>query len=286
MSTVELESPAALEAAEGDEFEHAFAEFAAAQDGEAEAVVDAPDQEDPAHDPAQAEPPEREASEPAPPTIEALTAELEQARQAASDFEHRFRSEVGRQAAYQRQISELKAQIQSTPNPTSAQQRTLSERMTKIADDFPELAQAFQEELEEAIGAVRQELDQNLQPIRQREQEAYLQMEERRVAEAYPDFQNVVRSTEFQAWFSEQPEAVRSLAASPLAQDAIAVLDYYTGGQRFRQEPNAQVQQVQSRRQAAMERNTSVRTSAPAPVADAPDDFESAFNYYAKRLGK
>lgn len=280
MSTEELESQAAPEAASGDEFETAFAEFANTEAPAEESVEDeTPEPEAPADEsePGQADPS---------PSVEELMAELERTRKSAQDFEHRFKSEVGRQAAYQRQINELKTQLQASPNPTKAEQRRLSERMEKIAEDFPELAQAFQEELEEAIGTVRKEVDSHLQPIRQREQEAHYQLEEQRVAEAYPDFQDIVRSTEFQSWFSEQPEAVRNLATSPLAQDALAVLDYYTGGTRFRQEPNAQVQQVQARRQAAMQRNTSVRSTAPAPVTDAPDDFESAFNYYAKRLGK
>ena len=283
MSTEELEVQAAPEAA-ADEFEQAFAEFAGgSSDTEAPQTEEAPEQEAPATEP---EGSEADPAGMAPePTVDDLKRQLEETRRAAQDFEHRFKSEVGRQTAYQRQIHELKQQLQSPPQ-TQAQQRRLSERMTKIAEEFPELAQAFQEELSEAIGQVRQEVDQHLQPIRQKEQESYYQLEEGRVREAYPDFNGVVRSTEFQTWFAQQPEAVRSLAASPLAQDAIAVLDYYTGGKRFQKEPNAKVQQVQARRQEALQRHTSVRNTAPAPVTDAPDDFESAFNFYAKRLGK
>lgn len=285
MSTEELDVQAAQGAAE-DEFEQAFKEFASA-DREQDDTPDtdgAPEQDAPATESEGGEvgaaPAQKELS------AEELKQQLEEARKAAQDFEHRFKSEVGRQSAYQRQIQELKAQLSNNPPQTQAQQRRLSERMAKIAEDFPELAQAFQEELSEAIGQVRQEVDQHLQPIRQKEQESYYRLEEDRVREAYPDFQDVVRSTEFQTWFQQQPEAVRSLAASPMAQDAIAVLDYYTGGTRFKQEPNPQVRSVQAKRQAAMERHTSVRNTAPAPVTDAPDDFESAFNYYAKRLGK
>lgn len=286
MSTAELEQSAADPAAESDEFDQAFKEFAGQDDDAPEGAAqdDAPEPEAPADAPE----PKREANQP---TVESLMAELEATRKAAQDFEHRFKSEVGRQTAYQRQIQELKAQLQSLPQQaaTQAQQKRLSDRMAKIAEDFPELAEVLQEELNSVVSSVRQELDQNLQPIRQREQETYYQMEEQRVAQTYPDFAEVVRSTDFQRWFSEQPEAVRQLASSPYAQDAIAVLDYYTGGARFKQqqaEPNPAVNQVQARRQAAMERNVSVKNSAPAPVSDAPDDFESAFNFYARRLGK
>lgn len=286
MSTEELEQSAAPEAAES-EFDQAFKEFAVQSDApEASETPIEPEREAPADDYV-----ETPAPEAAQPTVEELMAELEETRKAASDFEHRFKSEVGRQTAYQRQIQELKTQLQTLPQQatTQAQQKKLSDRMARIAEDFPELAEVLQEELNEAITGVRQEMDQSLQPIRQREQEAYYQMEEQRVAQTYPDFSEVVRSTDFQRWFSEQPEAVRSLASSPYAQDAIAVLDYYTGGQRFAEQAaaaNPQVNQVQVRRQAAMERNVSVRNSAPPPVTDAQDDYYSAFDYYAKRVGK
>lgn len=283
MSTEELTQPAADEAADA-EFEQAFNEFSHADTDVAE-LPDTDDSDNPPEpDTAPAETPQ--------PTVEQLMAELEQTRTLAQDFEHRFKSEVGRQAAYQRQVQELKTQLQALPQQasTATQQKKLSNRMAKIAEDFPELAEVLQEELSEAISTVRQELDQNLQPIRQREQEAYYAREEQRVAEAYPNFADVVRSTQFHRWFAEQPEAVRSLAASPYAQDAIAVMDYFTGGARFKQPqavaPNPQVGEVQARRQAAMQRNVSVKNSAPAPVTDAPDDYESAFNFYAKRLGK
>lgn len=284
MSTEELDVQAAQGAAE-DEFEQAFKEFSGSA-AKADDTLDdeTPEQIAPAAD-SEAGGGEQNTPTHAEPTVEELKRQLEETRKAAQDFEHRFKSEVGRQTAYQRQIQELKQQIQNPPQ-TQAQQRRLSERMAKIAEDFPELAQAFQEELSEAIGQVRQEVDQHLQPIRQKEQESYYRLEEDRVREAYPDFNDVVRSTDFQTWFSQQPEAVRSLAASPMAQDAIAVLDYYTGGKRFQQEPNAKVQQVQARRQDALQRHTSVRNTAPAPVTDAPDDFESAFKFYARRLGK
>lgn len=290
MSTAEHENPAADQAAE-DEFDQAFNEFAGGSSAEDLTQDNEPDT-DPAPQAADESDGDSDSggdsgnADPAPASLDDLKRQLEEARNAARDFEHRFKSEVGRQTAYQRQIQELRQQLQNPPA-QAGQQRELSARMKAIADDFPELATAFQEELQDAVGRVRSEVDQHLQPIRQREQEAYLRSEESRVREAYPDFTDTVRSTEFQTWFSQQPEAVRSLAGSPLAQDALAVLDYYTGGQRFQQQAGSSpVKDVQARRQSALQKHTSVRSSAPAPVTDAPDDFESAFNYYAKRLGK
>ena len=278
MSVEQSQESAALEAAdEGTEFEQAFAEFSS---GEQEEVTEQETPEETQEPESEAQPVAEESD------YERLKRELEETRKAAQDYEHRFKSEVGRQTAYQRQIQDLKAQIQAAPNQTQAQRKQLSSRMTELMGDYPEIAEAVSDEISEAIRATRDEISSQLRPFHEREKQAAYQTQEAAVKAAYPDFEQIAGSTEFANWFANQPQSVRSLAGSRDPQEAIAVLDYFTGGARFKTtEPqgNSQVQQIKEQRQATLQRNQSVRNTAPPPVGDSADDFESAFQYFANK---
>lgn len=274
----ELQQESAASAADEGEFEQAFAEFASGAE-EPEQEPEQVAQPEQSESPAEQGEPEGEESE-----LDKIRRELEETRRAAQDYEHRFRSEVGRQSAYQRQIQELKTQIQAAPKQTQAQQRQLSERMSGLMNDFPEIAEAVSEEISAAIKSTKEEIAAQLRPMHEREQQAIYESQEAAVKAAYPDFEEIASSTEFATWFAQQPESVRALAGSRVAQDAIAVIDYFTGGKRFKQpESNPQVQQVKAQRQAALQRNQSVRNTSPAPIAEGLDDYESAFAFYANK---
>lgn len=271
--TMENEAAVSEEtAAEDQSFEEAFAEFSRPDPLASEPV---PDQDEPP----QEDEPKEEPKVEEPQTD--VAAKLAAAEQAARDWEHRFKSEVGRQTALQRKVGELEAQLKERPQSQQAQ-RQYSDRMQALMQDFPEIATALQEELETQLAAVRNEVRQAVEPMKQQEEQRRYQAEEARVKEKYPDFAETVNSREFLDWFQTQPEAVRSLAASPFANDTLAVLDYYSAT-RPRPVENAEVQQIAQRRQQSLERNVSVRNSAPAPIADAPDDFEAAFNHYSRQ---
>jgi len=212
-----------------------------------------------------------------------FAARFEAAEKAAKTWEHKYKSEVGRQTALQRQVNELKAQLQSQPESKQAQ-RQYSARMQKLMDEFPEIGEAFNGELQEQLAAVRNEVSQFVEPMRQQEQERIYQQEEARVKELYPDFAEIVKTPQFSDWFNAQPEAVKSLAASPYANDAVAVMDYYSAySSRHQAAVNPVVQQVQAKRNEALQRHVSVRNTAPSPVNDGPDSFESAFEYYSRK---
>lgn len=269
----EENSAAAPEAA--DEFDSAFAEFAGAKDEPpVEAAHDAPVAEQ------QAEEKKEEVAAEAKPE-EQPAAPVEQ----KVDWEHRFRSEVGRQAALQRKIQELESQVtslkqQPAETPDKPQ---VSQQMARLMEDFPEIAEAMQAELDARTEAIRGEFRQHVEPLKEVEQQRAIAKEELSVKEVYPDFVETVRTQDFLDWFQRQPAAVQALAGSSRASDAIAMLDYYTGGKRATPQANADVQEIREKRQQALLRNVNVRNSAPPPVGDSPDDFENAFAYYAKK---
>lgn len=274
---------AAPEAA--DEFEAAFGEFSDARDeGEEVVAEEAPQAEEPAAEPeANAESP-KQGEEP-----KAEAAPAGSTEQQKIDWEHRFKSEVGRQAAYQRQIAELKQQLETVKKQPSESKgsgkQAQTEHMKRLMEDFPEIAEAMQAEIESVVGELRGELKQSLAPVKEAEQQRYVQREEETVKGTYPNYTQLVNTTEFFDWYSRQPEAVQALARSDKAGDAIAMLDYYTGGKRTSAE-SSPVQEIREKRQQALQRNVSVRSTAPAPLVDAPDDFESAFNHFSAKLEK
>lgn len=279
-----MEAEAAV-AAEDQSFEEAFAEFASADSGSGEAAEavgnNAPDKgEIPAAelaDPETGEALKQQAGE----SDQDFAARLTAAEEAARQWEHKFKSEIGRQTALQRKVQELETQLRSQPQ-TQQAQRQYSQRMAQLMEDYPEIAGALQEELDSVVGSVREEVRQIAEPLKQQEQQRRYQAEEAQVRERYPDFVEVVNTPEFLDWFQSQPSAVQALAASQEANDAIAVMDYFTASRR-QQAANPEVQNIQAKRQQALQRNVSVRNTAPAPVADAPDDFESAFKYFARK---
>ena len=292
--------PPEIEAAQGaaednSEFENAFAEFAGARDEPSSDQTDESSSEDSNADYETAEPESKE-TEPGAPKEQTeqpqkagesntdYEARLVAAEKAAKDFEHRFKSEVGRQAALQRKVQELQAQLESAPQGTQAE-RKYTERMQNLMGEFPEIAEAIREELDVRLADLRGEVQQAVAPMKQEQEQRQYQAEEARVKELYPDFTQTVQSGDFQDWFAKQPSAIQQLASSPYAGDAIAVMDYYKGS-RPAVAANPAVQNILDKRQASLQRNVSVKNTAPAPVADAADDFESAFAFYARQKEK
>jgi len=270
-------------AEEQDEFEQAFAEFSGKADDDPEQETNAGADEAPAEDVPVSEEVAGEVLQQGANESDAdFNARLKAAEESAKEWEHKFKSEVGRQTALQRKVQELEAQLKTQPQSQQAQ-RQYSQRMQSLMGDFPEIAEALQAELEEQLSLVRNEVQQAVAPMRQLEEQRRFEAEEQQVKARYPDYGQVVNTREFLEWFNDQPDAVRSLAASPHAKDAIAVMDYFSATRRS-VAANPEVQNIQAKRQQALEKHVSIKNSAPAPINDGPDDFEAAFNHYARRL--
>lgn len=281
--TVENEALAADTAADEGEFEAAFAEFSGARDNVEEVAAVEPQTEDNVEN--------QETTDDAPKAEEAkpqddVAKQIEELNRRNKELEHQLLSEVGRQAGLQRKLHELRTQLDAGPKPTESK-REYSAKMKTLMSDFPEIAEALQEELDARLGEVRSEVKQVFDPLKQEREEKEKITAESAVKEVFPDFVEVVNSKEFVDWFQKQPAAVRSLAASDDPADAIAMLEYYGApkANASKEEPgNTQAQEIKAKRDAALQRNVTVRNNAAAPVSpDAADDFESAFAFYSKQ---
>lgn len=274
MANEDLKDDAAAgEAADApDEFENAFAEFSRARE-ERDDEQQAPEPETVVED----TPLEADAPEGAEEDKPEWQVQLDEAQKRASDWEHRYRSDLGRQAALQKKISDLEAKIQESGPRSDESRAEYSGRMQGLMEDYPEIAQALQDELDRRLGSVNQELTPMIEERERRERS----VAEDQVKNRYPDFTETVRSREFLEWYSGQPQSIQRLAASDDPSDAIAMLDFYSAVSRPTSNPA--VQEIREKRSQALARNVSVRNTAPAPTGDAPDDFEAAFSFYAKQ---
>lgn len=289
----EHQTDAANEAAE-DEFEQEFARISRERDGveepaaAQEAASDETTTEDETREEADtaASDAEAEAEQQAADDQQAeedkpeWQRKVEEAEKRASDWEHRYRSDLGRQAALQKKVRELEAKLQDSGQRAGETRAEHSERMQHLMQDYPEIAEALQDELDRRLGGVKE----SLTPVFEEQQQRARQSAEKAVEEVHPDYRETVQSPQFIDWFSSQPDSVKQMAASEDPQDAIAVLNFYNAMNGVQPpQSNPAVKEIREKRSQALQRNVAVRNTAPAPVGDAPDDFESAFKFYAKR---
>jgi hypothetical protein len=276
---------AAAESA-ADEFETSFAEFSAKRhEADAPRAADTTLEKPPANE-TQDSNIEKPGDTQKPPGDE-MARRLEASEKRVREMEQQLRSEIGRQSALQRKTQELQAKLDAPGTDKSGAGRQVSARMKQLMEDFPEIAEAMKEELDGRLSALETDFRNTVSPLAERERSRELQSAETRVMEAYPDFKTTVNSPAFIEWYQRQPPAVQSLVSSQEPNDAIALLDYFSGGKRGgNPPPDARVQEIKAKRDAALQRNVSVRNTSAAVIPDAPDDFDQAFDFFARKRAK
>lgn len=159
-----------------------------------------------------------------------------------------------------------------------------------LQDNLPDVAAAVEARFK-GVFKVVDEARKHTQIIEQDTAERFKTEQSTVLNDAYPGWDKAVRTPEFKDWLGRQPQAVKSLAASDYAADNAALLEYYgykpSKPEATNDAPAAggkTAAQIQADRDAALLRGTSVKGSGASGVlADAPNDFEAAFSYYAKK---
>jgi hypothetical protein len=284
-----------------DDFESAFAEFSGARDASAQdqdADEKAADEKAADTSPAPSEPEGKDSAQEnarekpqdglkgngdAP---EDLRKRLEDAENRAKELTHKLHSNAGRQSVLQRKNNALQTQLEAL---TAKSGRPQSAKMTELAGNFPEIADALQE----AIESIRGEFHNSVKPLHENEERRVFSSAVEEVRRVHPDFIATINTPEFVEWLQSQPASVQSLADSRDPYDAIAMLGYYGAGKQAPPgstapppasgQPSTAVGDIKSQRSAALQRNLSVRNTSATTISDAPDDFENAFAFYAKR---
>jgi hypothetical protein len=167
-----------------------------------------------------------------------------------------------------------------------------TEKWVQVKSEFPEWADAIEERLggmtpaqpnlDELRTKVRDELKVELAGTGNDALNAYKsQMEGRMVGMVHPGWQSLVKEKEFVDWMGKQPDTVRTLAASPEAEDAIAMLNMY----KATKAPVVDTTAIQNSRKQRLAEAASVArgNTAGAPVKSTDDMSDKEYwDYLAK----
>jgi len=287
-----------------DDFEKHFAEFSARREGaEPEAKPAEPETPTVAAEP-QAQPvpaAEPEVKEPAPAADDEVTrlkAELDAAQEklrratgSISGYERHLQAERAERA----KLQEAVAQLTSKPNNTPESQEANDEALAYLKENFPELSVALEKVVEQKIKGLDQRfaqvdtrISEVVAPIQQHVVSEQTAREMSALERVHPNWRSVVSSSEYNDWLNNQPAAVQSLMDSPIASDAVWLLNQYQAskaGTARTPQPDAKAE-VQARRQRELVQSVGIQsrsTTAATGTTGIDDSYEGAFEYYSRQ---
>lgn len=262
-----------------------------------EPVAAAP--ETPQEQPETQQAPEEQAADPLaglPEEVKAALAKIPQLEQANAQLLHHVKTAEGRVAAMQREFQQAKAaQTAVAPQeaPSQGQIATAAknpEKWQQLKQDFPEWADAMEEFVAAKLGSLTPSqpgLDPKVveayvqQQVKQTRAEMQQALEEARVEGKHENWRETVKSPDFQAWFALQPPDTQALANSPLARDAIRMLDMF---QTTRSRSASDILQERGARLAAAATTRPGQTPPPKTMDDM--SLSDLWNYEAKQREK
>lgn len=177
-----------------------------------------------------------------PEEVKAALGKISQLEQANAQLLHHVKTAEGRVAAMQREFAQAKAAQSAVAPQDAPSQGQMSaaaknpEKWEQLKSEFPEWADAMEEYVAAKLGGVKPAapgLDPQAvaafvhQQVSQTKAEMARTIEEARIEGRYDNWKDVVNSTDFVQWFTVQSPDVQALANSPVARDAIRMLDLF-----------------------------------------------------------
>lgn len=301
MSDENLNDTPEVHADDSAEFDAAFDQIAnggeveyeddlpeASGDGEEQPVEDQPEEEVEEDLPLAAQ---GEEEDPFANLPDAVRERLEAAQRESESWQHRYNSDAGRVSALQRKINELETQLTSKPEEPEIPDVDL----TAFAEDYPDIAKAVQAMTAKERAAVRaeimSEMEQVTAPFHQAEHERFVAGQTSALDQRHADWREVATSQEFTDWLHRQPQGIQSLAQSDLADEVSFLMDTYKGQAATQQAAaaaeqgarNDAVGSVTAKRNKQLADAAGVPSQRVAKKHSAVDDFEGAFNHFARK---
>jgi hypothetical protein len=295
------------QAAPAQDFDAAFAEFANAEAPVLEVVEEQPAASE---EPAQAPIPEDKPST-EPESVKEPEDELTALRRKVADLQHAERSASARISSFHKkynaaaaQVEELTRRLESAaPNSAAQSQPSDSEddELAALSREMPELGRMVDrlvtKKVDETVGEVKsrvQYIEKGfVDPLREQAQQDAASAELALVAAEFPNWNEIVYSDEFKTWIAEKPPAIRSAwDQAATAADGLEFLRMYDREVSTpKQAVAAEIQKppvadAAASKQRQLERSIGLPSRAavkPAGGMPAPNDFESAFAYFASR---
>lgn len=219
--------------------------------------------------------------------------ELEELRRQNQELLHKTKSDSGRLSVLQRQLNELQSANRQPQTQDLVRALKDPQKWAEVRDDYPDLASGIEDIINSRFEAIRGEVRQQVEPLRQKayqgfKQEQYdlLSLPKEQGGYGHADYREMATSAEFKEWVRHQPPQVQQLMTSDSAADAAYLLTTFkalNGGRSTVQTNNAGAGIVESRRQRlSMAQETPTQRRAVSG-AGAEDDSEALFNHYAKQ---
>ena len=221
-------------------------------------------------------------------TVRAKLAQIDDLAQANAQLLHHVKTTEGRVAAMQREAQQARqAAMQEAPTQTAISSAAKNpEKWEQLKQDFPEWAGAMEEYVTSKIGVPSQQQSLSPEAVAQFVQQEVANtkaemgrlMEEARIEGKYENWRETINTTEFAQWFTVQNPQTRALADSPIAKDAIKMLDLFSTAQT---RSAGDIKQERGARLAAAATTRTGQTPPPKTLGDmSPAEL---WNYEAKK---
>lgn len=213
-------------------------------------------------------------------------------------WQQRYRSHDGRVTSMRQQIDQLHAELEkraSSPTSQESAAAPSSKELEQFKEDYPDIADAVdrlvnhrlgsqQEKLQEQLALLDNRFNQTIQPMREAESQRSKEAQISALQSQHPDFVQIVQSQDFQDWLEVQPEPVKQMYYSDSADEASWMLDSFKRVKQGQQPAVQEDQQpAENPNQRKLQEARNPRGRRAAPQTGVPDDFDSAFEYYANQ---
>jgi len=210
--------------------------------------------------------------------------DLEKYQQQNTNWEHRYKSDLGRQRALQEKLekqNKVIEQLQSS-NAGKKPEGMANKEWDELKEEFPELAAGVDARfnaIAEAHKAEIEALKGQISPIQQQAENQYISAQERALTTEFPDYIQTINSPEFSQWLKVQPHAVQSLMSSNEAVDASYLLSSFSQSMQSSRPDSS----LRAKRKQQLSNSESIGGRSTAKRPASMDDFDAAFEEFAAR---
>lgn len=246
------------------------------------------------------------------PEVAKLMEELEKAKKEA----HALRSQAGRVPSLQSRVNQIDRQLEElkklhtspTSQPSAKIKPKLQEKLAKLRETDPELADLMLETMSEATDGVANELRSaeitKLEALRTEESKAYEQHEADRLLQMYPNAPEVFQSSHWAEWKKTQSPVIQSAARSNNADDVALAFEKFAEDMAkqypelvAKDEPKVEVpavetdeqkkaKQVEAERQRKKQATAVVGSPNANGKVEVPNDPEALFKKFSEEARK
>lgn len=239
-----------------------------------------PEPEEQAEEPVQEETEEVTEEQPE----EGLESQLKNANAETQKWIHKYNSDLGRQNAYQKQIEELKQQNNALRKQVSGEE---NDKPDTLKEDYPDIAEGTDSRINKATEPLMRkiaELEEKLTPIQEKQKQDVIGAEYTKLEQEHPDYVEISKDPAFHTWLGTQPLPIRSMIESEDATEASYLLRLYKNDKGLVPVEEEAPSELKQRREKQLRQaqNVPSRGGRSQEVVPPNDDFDAAFDYFAK----